>query len=362
MSTQKELGTNAFKAKNFEEAAEHFSNAIEEDSNDHTVFSNRSACYHNLKEFVQALGDAEMCIKLKPDWGKGHQRKAMALHGMGHLEESYKAYEKGLEVDPNNAQIKSGLQALRNDLQAQFMQGHGAQGGGFQSQPGGGMPGGPGGPGAGGMPGGPGGMFGPDAQLKLMSNPETAAFFKDPQFAMKWEMCQQNPQQMMQLMQMDGRIMKCFQVLTGVDVMAESEKAQKKADIEKEAKKKREEEEKKKKEEADRLAREEAEKNLPPEEREKLETKKKADAEKAKGNEFYLKKDFENALKYYQAAIDLCPDDIVFHSNKAAVYFEMKKYEDCIECCDAAIKTTEGNPYDYVKLAKALARKGNALL
>ena len=58
----------------------------------------------------------------------------------------------------------------------------------------------------------------------------------------------------------------------------------------------------------------------------------------------------------------MCPDDIVFHSNKAAVYFEMKKYEDCVACCDEAVKTTEGNPYDYVKLAKALARKGNALL
>lgn len=52
----------------------------------------------------------------------------------------------------------------------------------------------------------------------------------------------------------------------------------------------------------------------------------------------------------------------MFHSNKAAVYFEMKKFEDCINCCDDAIKTTEGNPYDYIKLAKALARKGNALL
>lgn len=220
----------------------------------------------------------------------------------------------------------------------------------------------PGGFGGGGMPGGAGGMFGPDSQIKLMANPKTAAYFKDPQFAMKWEMCQQNPQQMMQLMQMDGRIMECIQVLTGVDIQGESEKAQKKAELDKEAKKKRDEEDKKKKEEAERLAKEEAENALPPEERAKLETKKKAEAEKAQGNDYYKKKDFENALKYYQNAIDLCPDDIVFHSNKAAVYFEMKKYEDCVACCDEAIKTTEGNPYDYVKLGKALARKGNALL
>lgn len=61
-----------------------------------------------------------------------------------------------------------------------------------------------------GAPGGGGGMFGPDSTMKLMANPKTAAYMQDPQFAMKWEMCQQNPQQMMQLMQMDGRIMECI--------------------------------------------------------------------------------------------------------------------------------------------------------
>ena len=49
MPSLKEQGTNAFKAQNFEEAADHFTKAIEEDQNDHTLFSNRSACYHHLK-------------------------------------------------------------------------------------------------------------------------------------------------------------------------------------------------------------------------------------------------------------------------------------------------------------------------
>jgi len=38
------------------------------------------------------------------------------------------------------------------------------------------------------MPGGPGagGMIGTDSEMKLMANPKTAAYMKDPQFAMKW--------------------------------------------------------------------------------------------------------------------------------------------------------------------------------
>jgi hypothetical protein len=54
---------------------------------------------------------------------------------------------------------------------------------------------------------------------------------------------------------------------------------------------------------------------------------------------------------------------MVFYSNKAAVYFEMKDYDKCIGACDDAIETTKsGGQYDYIKLSKAMARKGNALL
>ena len=40
----------------------------------------------------------------------------------------------------------------------------------------------------------------------------------------------------------------------------------------------------------------------------------------------------------------------------------MKKYEKCIEECDKAIELSKGTAYDYSKLAKAMARKANALL
>ena len=48
MATQKELGTKAFTAKDYNKAIEHFTNAINESPHDHTLYSNRSACYYNL--------------------------------------------------------------------------------------------------------------------------------------------------------------------------------------------------------------------------------------------------------------------------------------------------------------------------
>lgn len=72
MATQKELGTKAFTTKDFPKAIEHFTNAITESPQDHTLYSNRSASYYNLNQFQQALEDAEKCIGIKGDWDKGY--------------------------------------------------------------------------------------------------------------------------------------------------------------------------------------------------------------------------------------------------------------------------------------------------
>ncbi len=72
MATQKELGTKAFQAKNFPEAINHFTQAINEAPHDHTLYSNRSACYYNINDFPKARDDGEKCIQIKSDWGKGY--------------------------------------------------------------------------------------------------------------------------------------------------------------------------------------------------------------------------------------------------------------------------------------------------
>ena len=72
MSSEKELGTKAFTQKDFDKAVEHFTKAINENPNDHTLYSNRSACFYNLNKHDEAINDAEKCISVKPDWGKGY--------------------------------------------------------------------------------------------------------------------------------------------------------------------------------------------------------------------------------------------------------------------------------------------------
>ena len=72
MASEKEMGTKAFQAKDYNKAVEHFAQAIVETPEDHTLYSNKSASYFNLNQFEKALEEAERCISIKADWDKGY--------------------------------------------------------------------------------------------------------------------------------------------------------------------------------------------------------------------------------------------------------------------------------------------------
>jgi stress-induced-phosphoprotein 1 len=175
-------------------------------------------------------------------------------------------------------------------------------------------------------------------------------------------MCQKDPQMMMQLVQTDPRMMDVFKEITGIDLMdmqAQQMKSKEKAE---EMRKKRDEEEAKRKAEEDKKRKEDEENALPQEEKDRIARKKAAEVKKNEGNEYYKKKQFEEALKLYDEAISLDENEVTYLNNKAAVYFEQKNYEKCLETCDQAINLSKGGNYDYVKLGKALARKGTTML
>merc|ERR1712127_217148 len=61
-------------------------------------------------------------------------------------------------------------------------------------------------------------------------------------------------------------------------------------------------------------------------------------AAKEKGNQLYKSKKFEEALAAYDEAIALDPTSMTFVSNKAAVYFTTKQYDECIQACKDAVE------------------------
>lgn len=88
--------------------------------------------------------------------------------------------------------------------------------------------------------------------------------------------------------------------------------------------------------------------------------KDKALQEKTIGNELYKAKKFDEALEHYNKAIELDATDMTFLNNKAAVFYEMEKYDDCIKQCNLAIDIGRENRADFKLIAKALSRMASA--
>ena len=94
-----------------EEAVRLYTLAISEDPFSEVYFSNRSAAYASLKQFKEALDDADEVVRLKPNWVKGHTRRGAALSGLKKHEESRKAYLKACDFDPGNIQAREMMEA-----------------------------------------------------------------------------------------------------------------------------------------------------------------------------------------------------------------------------------------------------------
>ncbi|XP_047940883.1 malonyl-coenzyme:anthocyanin 5-O-glucoside-6'''-O-malonyltransferase-like [Salvia hispanica] len=75
----------------------------------HVLYSNRSAAYACLHQFIEALSHAEKTVELKPDWAKGYSRLGAAHMGLRRYADAASAYKKGLQIDPSNDALKSGL-------------------------------------------------------------------------------------------------------------------------------------------------------------------------------------------------------------------------------------------------------------
>ncbi|CAG2164925.1 unnamed protein product, partial [Oppiella nova] len=81
---------------------------------------------------------------------------------------------------------------------------------------------------------------------------------------------------------------------------------------------------------------------------------------KTRGNEFYKKKEFKEALAEYDRAIGLDPNDMTYLLNRAAVHFELKDFEECVKQCEKAIEVGRENRQEYTIIAKAYSRMANA--
>lgn len=329
----KAKGNAAFSAGDFTAAVSHFSDAIALAPTNHVLYSNRSAAYASLQRYAEALSDAKKTVELKPDWSKGYSRLGAAHLGLGHFDDAVSAYKKGLEIDPNNEALKSGLADAQSAARPRAVPS-------------------------------PNNLFGdafsgPEMWAKLTSDPTTRPYLQQPDFVKMMQEIQRNPNNL-NLYLKDQRVMQALGVLLNVKFRAptpEEAEMQESSTPERKAEPPKEEEKKAPEPEPEPEPME-----VRMEEREKKERKAQALKEKEAGNAAYKKKDFDTAIQHYTKAIELDDEDISFITNRAATYLEMGQYEECIKDCDKAVERGRELRSDFKMIARALTRKGTALV
>ncbi|KAK3154758.1 hypothetical protein QOZ80_2BG0194740 [Eleusine coracana subsp. coracana] len=328
----KAKGNAAFSAGRFEEAARHFTDAIALAPGNHVLYSNRSAALASLHRYSDALADAEKTVELKPDWAKGYSRLGAANLGLGDAASAVAAYEKGLALDPSNEGLKAGLQDAKKAAAAPPRRGPSG-------------------------PDGLGKMFqGPELWTKIASDPSTRPFLEQPDFMQMLREVQRNPSSLSMYIN-DPRMMQVLSLMLNINLQrpeasepsqSSPPPQQQQAQPPPETKAREPEPEPEPMDVTD-------------DEKERKERKAAAQKEKEAGNAAYKKKDFETAIQHYTKAMELDDEDISYLTNRAAVYIEMGKYDECIKDCDKAVERGRELRADFKMISRALTRKGTAL-
>jgi stress-induced-phosphoprotein 1 len=310
-------------------AIEQYTKAINVDGSNHVYFSNRSAAYLSMGDANNALEDARSCIALNPEFAKGYSRKGAALHTLKRYNDATAAYEEGLAKFPGDAGLQKGLEQVTRDKNG---------GGGGSS-------------GNGSRMGGGGGLFGPEMVAQMALDPRMRKYLNDPSIMAKIQMVQKNPGLMGTMIQ-DPQMMEMLGVMMGQDQQQEEDSEERSTPTPTRSPPKKVPEPEPEPEPM--------EEDLSPEELKKKETEKAAKAKKEEGNEFYKNKEFEKAIAAYDEAIAIDPTNMTFLSNKAAVLFTQKKWEDCIEACIKAVEVGKENKAPFEERGKALTRCAKA--
>ncbi|KAJ1736911.1 Small glutamine-rich tetratricopeptide repeat-containing protein 2 [Coemansia sp. Benny D160-2] len=109
-------GNRLMMGKDFAGAIDAYTKAIELVQDSAIYFGNRSAAFSQSGDHEKAVADAKQALELDAAYLKGYSRLGHAYFGLGKFAEAADAYEKGLELDPENKVMASSLTTTRAKL------------------------------------------------------------------------------------------------------------------------------------------------------------------------------------------------------------------------------------------------------
>ena len=104
----KEAGNKLFKDGDFPGAVREFDEGIKRDPNNKFLFSNRSFAFIKLMDPTRGLADANKALEIDDTFVKAWARKGTCHQLHKEYHKAMEAFEKGLQLDPENNECKQG--------------------------------------------------------------------------------------------------------------------------------------------------------------------------------------------------------------------------------------------------------------
>jgi len=204
-------------------------------------------------------------------------------------------------------------------------------------------------------------MFqGPELWTKVAADPTTRGYLDQPDFVQMLREVQRNPSSLNSYLS-DQRMVQVLTLMLGIKLQNQSNGAPEPAAAQSNPPPPKQQPEAKARELEPEPEPEPEPMEVTEEEKERKERKASAQKEKEAGNAAYKRKDFDTAIQHYTKAMELDDEDISYITNRAAVYLEMGKYDECIKDCDKAVERGRELHADFKMISRALTRKGTAL-
>ncbi|KAL0951840.1 hypothetical protein HGRIS_008501 [Hohenbuehelia grisea] len=109
----KDEGNSLHTKKNFRAAYKKYSEAIKYDPENAVLYANRAASSLGMKEYLDAVHDAQEAIKIDPAYAKAYARLATASRATGRLDVSKKAFEDALKTLPDEDKLTDTQKVLK---------------------------------------------------------------------------------------------------------------------------------------------------------------------------------------------------------------------------------------------------------
>eukprot|EP00557_Chaetoceros_sp_GSL56_P010595 CAMPEP_0176485522 /NCGR_PEP_ID=MMETSP0200_2-20121128/5082_1 /TAXON_ID=947934 /ORGANISM="Chaetoceros sp., Strain GSL56" /LENGTH=793 /DNA_ID=CAMNT_0017882167 /DNA_START=214 /DNA_END=2595 /DNA_ORIENTATION=- len=103
--TLKVRGNAYMQQKKYNQARDFYTKALELSPmgpTSHVYYSNRAAALLSMRNFTEAVWDAERSIQLKPEYPKAHARLGLARFLLGQYQEAVESYTRAVELEPTN--------------------------------------------------------------------------------------------------------------------------------------------------------------------------------------------------------------------------------------------------------------------